>query len=360
MTANSTSKTLDAFLDLSADLATNQFLTHYKQSDREEPALGPDGVHVCPPVGQALRKYAELGFFAAGFPEEFGGMGLPFLACAASYVYFAAANAATSAYSMLTIANARLITVFGNRAQIKRFALPQIEGRWFGTMCLSEPQAGSSLADIRTRAIPDEEDEFGARFRIFGNKMWISGGDQDISENIIHLVLAKIPDAEGQLPEGTPGISLFIVPKIFPDGTRNDVSIAGLNHKMGYRGTSNCLLNFGESDGAIGWLVGHPGQGLSQMFKMMNEARISVGLGAAALGYRGHRLSVQYAGQRSQGRAINDRGGPPVPIIEHPDVKRMLLAQKCYAEGALALMSLLRAVGRSRKQTPMQRRCSVY
>jgi len=330
-------ETLDAFLDLSEDLAINQFLTHYKQSDREEPSLGPDGVHVCPPIGQALRKYAELGFFAAGFPEEFGGTGLPFLACAASYVYFVAANAATSAYSMLTIANARLITAFGNQAQIKHFALPQIEGRWFGTMCLSEPQAGSSLADIRTRAVPDEEDELGRRFRLFGNKMWISGGDQDISENIIHLVLAKIPDAEGRLPEGTSGISLFIVPKILPDGTRNDISVAGLNHKMGYRGTSNCLLNFGESDGAIGWLVGHPGQGLSQMFQMMNEARISVGLGAAALGYRSYRLSVQYASQRSQGRSIGDRGGLPVPIIEHPDVKRMLLAQKCYAEGALAL-----------------------
>lgn len=330
-------ETLDAFLDLSEDLAINQFLTHYKQSDRDEPDLGPDGVHVCPPIGQALRKYAELGFFAAGFPEELGGTGLPFLACAASYVYFAAANAATSAYSMLTIANARLITVFGSQAQIQAFALPQIEGRWFGTMCLSEPQAGSSLADIRTRAVPDDEDELGRRFRLFGNKMWISGGDQDISENIIHLVLAKIPDNEGRLPEGTSGISLFIVPKLLPDGSRNDVAVAGLNHKMGYRGTSNCLLNFGESGGATGWLVGHPGQGLSQMFQMMNEARISVGLGAAALGYRGYRLSVRYAGQRVQGRQIGDRSGAPVPIIEHPDVKRMLLAQKCYVEGALAL-----------------------
>ncbi|MGF3021864.1 acyl-CoA dehydrogenase [Methylobacterium aquaticum] len=329
--------TLSAFLDLSEEVAEAQFLSHYKRSDVDEPQLGPDGVRVCADIIPALRQYAELGFFSAGFPEELGGLGLPFLACSASFAWFAAANVATAAYPMLTVANARLIATFGNERQIDYFARPQITGDWFGTMCLSEPQAGSSLGDIRTRAVPDGADEFGARYRIAGNKMWISGGDQNISENIVHLVLAKVPDADGTLPEGTPGISLFIVPKVLPDGGRNDIAVAGINHKMGYRGTANCLLNFGEKGGAIGWRVGAAGQGLRQMFQMMNEARISVGLGAAALGYRSYRLSVRYAKDRCQGRPIGQRGGAPIPIIDHIDVRQMLLAQKAYVEGALAL-----------------------
>ena len=328
---------VDALLDLAERLANEQFLTHYKRADVEEPTLDASGVHVCPAIGEALRRYAELGLFSASFPENQGGLGLPYLPCTGAFLFFAAANIATAAYPMLTVANARLILTFGNPVQIEVFARPQIAGNWFGTMCLSEPQAGSSLADVSTRAIADGEDALGARYRLAGNKMWISGGDQDVSENIVHLVLAKIPNLDGRMPSGTAGISLFIVPKYLPDGSRNDVSVAGINHKMGYRGTANCLLNFGETDGAIGWIVGEPGQGLRQMFLMMNEARISVGLGAAALGYRSHRLSVAYARERLQGRAIGERAGPPVAIIEHPDVRRMLLQQKSYVEGALAL-----------------------
>jgi len=331
-------ETIAAFLDLSERLAADQFLPHYKLADAQEPFLDASGqVHILPAIGEALRHYADLGFFSAGFHEELGGLGLPFLACAASFACFSAANIATSAYPMLTVANARLIATFGNQAQIDQFARPEIEGKWFGTMCLSEPQAGSSLADIRTRALPDGDDGSGSRFRLSGNKMWISGGDQDASENIVHLVLAKIQNDDGSLPEGTAGISLFIVPKVLPDGSRNDIAVAGLNHKMGYRGTANCLLNFGEDGGAVGWLVGQPGEGLRQMFQMMNEARGCVGLGAAALGYRGYRLSSRYARERLQGRLPGQRSGQQVAIIEHPDVRRMLLTQKAYAEGALAL-----------------------
>lgn len=178
-----------------------------------------------------------------------------------------------------------------------------IEGKCFGTMCLSEPQAGSSLADIRTRAIKTKD----GRYRLFGNKMWISGGEHDISDNIVHLVLAKIPDENGQLPAGVQGISLFTVPRKLLDengqpSERNDVVLAGINHKMGYRGTVNCVLNFGEGRftpegeaGAIGELVGEAGKGLAYMFHMMNEARISVGLGAAALGYTGYLHALDYA-----------------------------------------------------------------
>ena len=330
-------ETVDAILDLSEKLATEQFLPHFKRNDVEEPRLEDGEVRICPAIGGALAQYADLGLFSAGFAEDEGGLALPYLVCAASFAFFAAANVATAAYPMLTVANARLIATFGDLAQFETFARPQIEGRWFGTMCLSEPQAGSSLADVRTKALPDGRDDLGGRYRLVGNKMWISGGDQDVSENIVHLVLAKTPLEDGTLPEGTAGISLFIVPKILPDGSRNDVTVAGLNHKMGYRGTANCLLNFGEKGGATGWIVGAPGQGLRQMFQMMNEARIGVGIGAAALGYRGYQLSVAYARERLQGRPVGQRSGPPVAIIEHPDVRRMLLQQKAYVEGALAL-----------------------
>jgi alkylation response protein AidB-like acyl-CoA dehydrogenase len=330
-------ETAQAYFDLSRKLAEDEFLPHYKASDKTEPWLDSDGVHVLPEIGAALASFRDLGLFGAGFPEQLGGMGLPHLITSASYAWFAAANGASVGYAMLTGANARLIAAFGSPEQIQKFALPQIAGDWFGTMCLSEPQAGSGLGDVRTRAVADGADDLGDRYRLRGNKMWISGGDQDLSENIVHLVLAKVPDVDGNLPEGTKGISLFIVPKFLPDGTRNDVVAAGLNHKMGNRGTSNCLLNFGENDGAIGWMVGAPGQGLRQMFMMMNEARIAVGFGGAALACRGYLLAVEYARERCQGRHIGQRGGDPVPIIEHADIKRMLVAAKSYAEGSMAL-----------------------
>jgi alkylation response protein AidB-like acyl-CoA dehydrogenase len=330
-------ETLMAVFDMGQRLAVDAFLPHCRQVDLEEPRLEAGNVRIHPAIRQALGRYAELGLFGASFPEELGGLGLPFTVSLALYGNFAAASIATAAYPMLTNANARLITAFGTAAQVERFARPQIEGRWFGTMCLSEPQAGSSLGDIRTRAVAEGEDALGVRYRLIGNKMWISGGDQDASENIVHLVLAKIAGTDGSLPEGSKGVSLFIGPKLLDDGSRNDVAVAGLNHKMGYRGTSNCLLNFGEAAGAIGWRVGEAGQGLAQMFMMMNEARISVGMGAAVLAWRGYRQSLGYARERMQGRPVGAKGGAPVSILAHPDVRRMMLQQKTYAEGALAL-----------------------
>jgi alkylation response protein AidB-like acyl-CoA dehydrogenase len=328
----------DAILDLATRLAAKAFLTHYKTADRVEPYQDETGVHALPEIGAALREYAELGLFSAGFPPELGGLGLPSLLANASFAQFLAANVATAAYVMLTTANARLLVAFGGSAQVEQFALPQIEGRWFGTMCLSEPQAGSILADVATRAVADGEDALGGRYRLTGNKMWISGGDHDLTENIVHLVLARLAVPGRQPAEGTRGLSLFVVPKMLPSGERNDIAVAGLNHKMGYRGTTNCLLNLGENGGAIGWIIGEPGQGLPQMFKMMNEARIGVALGAAALGYRGYRLALGYARERTQGRPFGAPAGPSQPIIGHPDVRDMLLAAKCYAEGALALV----------------------
>jgi len=343
---------VSALLDLSQRLAGEQFLTHYKASDQREPSIEGDGVRVLPEIKAALKAYGDAGFLAAPFRAEIGGFQLPEIVHAASMAFFMAANISTAAYAMLTIANARLIAQHGTEAQIRAFVTPQITGDALGTMCLSEPQAGSSLADIRTRAVYERPDALGGCFRLFGNKMWISGGDHDITKNIFHLVLAKISLADGSLPQGTAGISLFLVPKWLSDehgacGERNDVVVAGLNHKMGYRGTANCLLNFGEGRdfcpagqaGAIGYLVGARGQGLALMFHMMNEARVNVGLGAASVALRGHALSVEYARQRVQGR-VSKRGSndAPVAIIEHADLKRMLIAQKCYAEGALSLV----------------------
>ncbi|MDE1145988.1 MAG: acyl-CoA dehydrogenase [Azospirillaceae bacterium] len=344
-------ETVDAMLDVAGHVAADTFLPHYKAADQREPQLVDGQVRILPEFHQALAAFAEVGMFAAPFDADVGGLQLPQLAYSAAMAQFMAANVAAAAYPMLTAGNARLLVHHANEALVRACALPQVEGRFFGTMCLSEPQAGSSLADVATRAAPDGADGLGDRYRLFGNKMWISGGDQDASANIIHLVLAKVPGPDGKLVAGTQGISLFAVPKVLVDGSdfagqRNDVVVAGLNHKMGYRGTANCLLNFGEGAahrpggqaGAVGYRVGGVGQGLPIMFQMMNEARVSVGLGAAMLGYRGYRLAVDYARDRRQGRPPGARGGAPVPIIDHADVRRLLLAQKAYAEGALALV----------------------
>lgn len=349
-------ETFDAVLDLSARLAAEHFAPHWKASDRNEPVLDGDSVRILPDITTALRAYAEAGMFAATFDEALGGAQIPSVIHTASTALTMAANIATAAYPMLTVANARLLASFGSPGQIETFALPQIEGRWFGTMCLSEPQAGSSLADIKARAEMDGADPIlGPRYRLFGSKMWISGGDHDAADNIIHLVLAKAAGSDGRIAAGSKGISLFVVPKWLPApdgqvGDRNDVVVAGLNHKMGYRGTVNSLLAFGEGvahrpegrAGAIGYRIGDVGQGLPIMFRMMNEARIAVGVGAAALACRGYHHSVSYARERVQGRSPaavrTDAGRLPQPIIEHADVKRMLLTQKVFAEGALALV----------------------
>ncbi|MDN5748606.1 MAG: acyl-CoA dehydrogenase [Pseudonocardia sp.] len=330
-------ETFDAVLDLSEQMATDHFASHNRAADLAEPEFDGERVHMIPEVAKALRVFADAGILAAGMDESVGGMALPQAVAQACFLWFQAANIATSAYPFLTIANANLLLAHGSPEQVESWVGPMVEGRYFGTMCLSEPQAGSSLADVTTRAEPRDD----GTHRLFGNKMWISGGDHDLSENIVHLVLAKIPGG----PAGVQGISLFVVPKVLESGERNDVVLAGVNHKMGYRGTVNTLLNFGEGRhtpggeaGAVGYLVGEPHRGLAYMFHMMNEARVGVGGGAAALGYTGYLHALDYARTRIQGRSVKAKAGPPVPIISHPDVARMLLAQKSYAEGAVALV----------------------
>ncbi len=333
-------ETFDAVLDLAEQVATEQFAPHNKANDQHEPQVVDGRVVLIPEVAAALSVFAQTGLIASSMDAAVGGMQLPGVVSGACFAYFQAANVGTSSYPFLTIGNANLLLAYGTPEQVDTYVRPMIEGRFFGTMCLSEPQAGSSLADVLTRAEPQPD----GSYRLFGNKMWISAGDHELSENIVHLVLAKIPGA----PAGVKGISLFIVPKVIVEtGERNDVVLAGLNHKMGFRGTTNTLLNFGEgvhtpggAPGAVGFLVGEPHRGLSYMFHMMNEARVGVGCGAMALGYTGYLKSLQYARQRPQGRPVGakDPASPQVPIIEHADVRRMLLAQKSYVEGALALV----------------------
>lgn len=328
--------TFKQVLNTAYDLATDFFAPHAALSDAQEPVFNGNNVLLIPEIKRALDAYSDAGLTGATFAEEFGGLQLPFIVGQAANAIFYAANISTAAYPLLTVGAANLIAAFGTEEQKKKFLRPMIDGRWFGTMCLSETQAGSSLADMLTRATPKSGNEYLIR----GSKMWISCGDHDLSENIVHLVLAKIENA----PAGIRGISLFIVPKFLvqPDGQlgrRNGVALAGINHKMGYRGTVNTLLNFGEGEDCVGYLVGEAHHGLSYMFQMMNEARIGVGLGATMCGYAGYMASLQYARERPQGRhpESKDPTSAQVPIIQHADVRRLLLTQKCYVEGALSL-----------------------
>ncbi len=335
-------ETFDGLLELSEQIATDHFAPHFRASDEQEPSFDGTTVTVLPEIGEALRRFAAMDGFALGADAEVGGLQLPATVGTAAATWFTAANIGTICYAFLTQANAALLHAHGSADLRERFVRPMLEGRWFGTMAMSESHAGSSLGDITTRAVPQED----GTYRITGTKMWISGGDHELAENIVHLVLARLPEA----PEGTRGISLFVVPKYLVDaegrlGERNDVAITGINHKLGSRGTVNTAPVFGSgaftpggSPGAVGHLVGEPHKGLRYMFHMMNAARLGVGTAATGTAYAAYLKSLAYARERPQGRAVGaDVATAQVPIIEHTDVRRMLLAQKAYVEGALAL-----------------------
>lgn len=329
-------ETIEAALDTAEKLAREKFANHNSLADKEEPTFVDGKVVMRPEVKDAFDAYINAGFLSSRASFEEGGMQLPEIAAAACKGMFTCVNPSSTGYAFLTAAAANVIRNFASDALKSQFLEPMMAGRFTGTMALTEPHAGSSLADIRTRAVPQDD----GSYRLKGNKIFISGGDNELTDNIVHLVLAKIPGG----PEGVKGISLFVVPKYRLDaegnpGERNDVILAGLIHKLGYRGTTSTALTFGDNDDCHGYLVGEPHQGLRYMFQMMNEARVGVGFGAAVLGYRGYRYALDYARDRLQGRHPDDAdfSKPQIPIIEHGDVKRLLLTQKAYAEAAIAM-----------------------
>jgi alkylation response protein AidB-like acyl-CoA dehydrogenase len=321
----------------SAKLLADRDMAPYFREMDEQPAKydGNGGVKTHPQLKTIINQAAEQGWIGGGAKLEYGGMQLPMMIFNAAHHIFMAANNSCQGYFSLSAGSAALITSFGTAEQINTFVPKIFAGQWQGTMALTEPQAGSSLTDITTSAKP-VSDGF---YKIKGQKIFISGGQHEACDNFIHLTLARIEGA----PAGTKGISLFIIPKFFPgkDGTLtpNDIFCAGDFQKMGQRGYCTTHLVFGDKENCKGWLVGEPHKGLSYMFQMMNEARISVGLDAASVAMAAYQASLQYASERPQGRLASEKDPlkPPTLIINHPDVQRMLLTQKAIAEGALSL-----------------------
>jgi len=328
--------TFEQVIETARQIAEDKFRPHAAKSDANEPRIENGKVVLIPEIGEALLAFAGAGFLAAHHDAEIGGLQLPWTIQQAAFAHFKAANTPTVGYAFLTIAAANLIHAHGSDEQKRLWMEPMLDGRYFGTMALSEPHAGSSLSDVRTAARPIDGD----RYAIKGSKMWTSAGEHELTRNIVHMTLARIDGA----PPGVKGLSLFIVPRYRLDAAGeptvpNDVTLVGLNHKMGYRGTVNTALNFGDGDDCVGYLVGAPGRGLANMFHMMNEARVGVAFGAIMLAYAGFQESLEYARTRVQGRHPGDKDPttPQLPLVEHADIRRMLLQQKAVAEGGLML-----------------------
>jgi alkylation response protein AidB-like acyl-CoA dehydrogenase len=329
-------RVFDLVLKSAVKLARDLLYPIFQEMDRRPPELENGEVKVHPAVGKILQEFGRGGWISCTVPYELAGEQLPHMLASACQFIFAAANYSASAFPGLCDGAARLIENFGSKSLYETYVPNMRSGRWQGTMALTEPEAGSSLADITTTAEP-AEDGF---YRIKGQKIFISAGDHHAAENVVHLLLAKIPGS----PPGVRGISLFVVPKKRPDAgeklASNDVITSGIFHKLGYRGCPIAQLSFGDKNDCRGWLVGEPNNGLRYMFQMMNEARIGVGLGATSMATAAYYASLEYAKTRKQGRNITQKDPllPQVPIIEHADVKRMLLFQKAVVEGSLSLL----------------------
>ncbi|WP_351088089.1 acyl-CoA dehydrogenase [Shewanella sp. S1-49-MNA-CIBAN-0167] len=330
-------QTFNEVVNTAKTIAEKYFLPIRRKLDIEQPTFDGKKVHIIPELKTAIDAVNESGIGAATADYNLGGMQLPPIIASAAGSYLSVAGGAGMGYNMLTTANANLLQAHGSAELIETWVKPMREGRFMGTMAMTEPGSGSALGDLTTKAVKAED----GTYRISGSKIYISGGDHDLSENIVHLVLARIQGA----PKGVKGISLFVVPKFLLNddgslGDDNEVALAGLFHKMGGRAQTSTALSFGEKKGSIGYLVGEEHCGLKYMFHMMNEARIMVGTSGAVLAVAGYQYSVDYAKNRPQGRlpSCKDPQSPMVNIIEHADVKRMLLAQKSYAEGAMALV----------------------
>jgi len=329
-------KTFDRVLEAASKLAKDLLHPIFVDMDRTPPEWVDGTVKVHPLVPKIMKEFGEGGWIAARVPFDLGGEQLPHLIADACDFIFQAANYSAHVFPGLTTGAAHLIESFGDRHLYDTYAPHMYAGRWQGTMALTEPEAGSSLSDITTAAEPTTREYF----LIKGQKIFISAGDHDGAENVVHLLLARIEGA----PAGTRGISLFVVPKNRPtaDGTLvpNDVHTSGVYHKLGYKGCPIVQLSLGDHNDCRGWLVGEPHLGLRYMFQMMNAFRIGVGLGATAMASAAYYASLDYAKKRRQGRKPDQKDPdlPPIPIIEHADIKRMLLFQRAVVEGSLALL----------------------
>jgi len=326
-------ETVTAVLQEASRFASEVLAPLNQTGDQRGVICKDNHVITAPGFREAYQQYVTSGWNRLGFDEKYGGQSMPSVVGAAVQEMWKSANLAFSACFQLTQGAAEAIFERSSEEQKQRFLPGMIEGRWTGTMNLTEPQAGSDLAAVRTRAVRQAD----GSYRLFGQKIFITYGEHDLSENIIHLVIARTPDA----PPGVKGISLFIVPKFLVNddgtlGSRNDAFCLSVEHKLGIHGSPTCVLSYGEQGGAVGYLVGEENRGLEYMFTMMNVARISVGLEGVGIGERAYQQAREYARSRVQGRDISGGGGP-VPIIRHPDVRRMLLLMKAQTEATRAL-----------------------
>ena len=325
-------ETFNLALDSATYIADTLMHPYLKEIDKNQPELKNGQVTVHPKIKEYLKAMGDAGLIGAGFSFEHGGQQLPeLISSSIGFILMAANNGMM--YTGLTSGAAHLITSFGSPELQAAYVPNMLAGTWQGTMALTEPQAGSSLSDVVTTAYPQPD----GTFKIKGQKVFISAGDHDATDNIIHLMLARIEGA----PKGTKGISLFVVPKYRLDGTDNDVTSTGIYHEMGQHGVPAMHLTMGERDDCVGYLVGEPHHGLPYMFQMMNEDRIGVGMTATAIATAAYHAALQYARERPQSRRLNEKSqldSPQTPIINHPDVRRMLLFQKAVTEGSLSLL----------------------
>jgi len=328
-------ESFDMALETAMKIGKNLIKPKLSEMDKNPPEFVNGRVKVHPVVRSVMKECGEGGWIAAPFAFDLGGQQLPLMISGACRFILSAANYSASVYPFLTTGAAHLILTFGSQEMVETYVPKMFSGEWQGTMALTEPQAGSSLADLTTTAEPTDQ----GYYKLRGQKIFISAGDHDGVDNVIHLMLAKIKGA----PAGVKGISLFIVPQkriengqLFP----NDVNTAGIYHKLGYRGAPITQLSMGENHDCRAYLVGEPHKGLMYMFQMMNEARIDVGLGAAAIASAAYYASLEYAKERPQGRrlASKDPTQPQIPIIQHADIRRMLLFQRAVVEGSLSLI----------------------
>ncbi len=334
--ADNSREVFDMALDTALKLAKNKLKPLFTEMDRKPPEYVNGEVKVHPAMREIVREMGEGGWIASRFSYDVGGQQMPEMIGMSATSIFQAANYSASVYHGLTAGAAGLIVSFGTQDMIEKYTPKMFSGEWQGTMALTEPQAGSSLSDITTTAEPTDK----GYYLVHGQKIFISAGDSDATDNVVHMVLGRVKGA----PAGVKGISLFLIPKeryAESGGLEpNDVNCAGIYHKLGYRGSPITQLAFGENGDCRGWLVGEANKGLFYMFQMMNGARIDVGLAAANIASAAYYASLDYAKERPQGRPLNSKDplAPQVPLIQHPDIKRMLLFQKAVVEGSQALL----------------------